>query len=113
MAVCRIRLEAGVRSMRVHGPDGVHDFPSGESCHWTPGHSLEALTEVEYLEITPAKDYDALMSHVRRAAAQPCLRHREMPCRRRPVGTARRARVSHVTCRGCIAGQGPVSLFRV
>lgn len=31
----------------------------------------------------------------------------------RAVGTARMARVSHVTCRGCIAGQGPVSLLRV
>ncbi|WP_432146494.1 hypothetical protein [Streptomyces sp. bgisy084] len=94
MAVCRIRLEAGVRtdpvfaglpddrcpyphwghiisgSMRVHGPDGVHEFASGESYYWAPGHNLEALTELEYLEVTPAKDYDALMSHVRCAAAQ-------------------------------------------
>ncbi|GAA2985541.1 hypothetical protein Sfulv_17770 [Streptomyces fulvorobeus] len=45
------------------------DNSPDESCYWAPGHNLEALTNLEYFEITPSNDYDTLMSHARRAAA--------------------------------------------
>ena len=92
LAVCLIRLEQGVRTdplfaglpndrcqcahwghimsgtMRVHSADGARDYTEGESYYWAPGHNLEALTDCEYLEISPAADYDALMAHVARRA---------------------------------------------
>jgi hypothetical protein len=93
LAMCLIRLDAGVRTeglfaglpgdrcqcahwghimkgtMRVHGADGARDYEAGESYYWPPGHNLEAVTDAEYLEITRASDYDALMRHCRRAMA--------------------------------------------
>ena len=93
LAICLIRLQAGVKTdplfaglpddrcqcahwgyiqsgtMRVHGPDGATDYEAGESYYWPPGHNLEAVADAEYLEITRAKDYDALMEHCKRVMA--------------------------------------------
>jgi hypothetical protein len=55
-------------AIRVHTADGARTFEEGESYFWAPGHNLEALTDCEYLEISPAADYDALMAHVARRA---------------------------------------------
>lgn len=90
LAVCLIRLEAGVRTdelfkglpgdhcqcahwgqiisgvIRVHGADGPRTFEAGEVYHWAPGHNLEAVTDVHYLEISPSDEYDRLMDHVNR-----------------------------------------------
>jgi len=90
LAVCLIRLEAGVRTdelfkglpgdrcqcahwghiisgrMRVHGTDGPKTYEAGESYHWPPGHNLEAVTNVYYLEISRSQEYDRLMDHVSR-----------------------------------------------
>ncbi len=90
MAICLIRLQAGVKTdplfaglpddrcqcahwgyiqsgtMRVHGADGTRDYDTGESYHWAPGHNLEAVTDAEYLEITKSEEYDALMDHCAR-----------------------------------------------
>lgn len=90
LAVCVIRLDAGVRTdplfaglpddrcqcahwgyvisgtMRVHSADGARDFESGETYYWEPGHNLEAVTDAEYVEITGSEDYDALMTHCKR-----------------------------------------------
>ncbi|WP_394621474.1 hypothetical protein JNUCC0626_20950 [Lentzea sp. JNUCC 0626] len=87
MAVCHIELAAGTHTapvfadlpgdhcalphwghviagrIRVHGSEHTQDFGPGESCYWAPGHNLEALTDVEYVEITPAEAYDELMEH--------------------------------------------------
>jgi hypothetical protein len=92
MAVCLIRLQAGVRTdpvfagmpddrcqcahwghivsgaIRVHGADAHRDFVAGDSYYWEPGHNLEAMTDVEYLEISRVDEYDALMAHAHRAA---------------------------------------------
>lgn len=88
MAICLIRLEAGVRTdelfkglpgnrcqcphwghiisgtMRVHSADGAGTYEAGESYHWAAGHNLEAVTDVYYLEISPCDSYDVLMDHV-------------------------------------------------
>jgi hypothetical protein len=93
LAMCLIRLQAGVRTdalfaglpddrcqcahwghivrgtMRVHSAEGAHDYDAGESFYWAPGHNLEAVADTEYLEITRAADYDALMEHCARAMA--------------------------------------------
>ena len=53
-------------TMRVHGPDGATDYETGESYYWQPGHNLEAVTDAEYLELTPSDDYDTLMAHCKR-----------------------------------------------
>lgn len=55
-------------TMLVRGADGERVYHAGESYYWAPGHNLEALTDAEYLEISPASDYDALMAHVERVA---------------------------------------------
>lgn len=88
LAICLIRLAAGTHTapvfaglpddrcpcphwghiirgtIRVHGIDGTQTFEAGESYFWAPGHNLEAVSDCEYLEISPAADYDALMAHV-------------------------------------------------
>jgi hypothetical protein len=94
LAMCLIRLEAGLRTdplfaglpddrcqcahwgyivsgtMRVHGADAVaRDYATGETYYWEPGHNLEAVTDAEYLEITKTEDYDALMTHCKRVMA--------------------------------------------
>jgi hypothetical protein len=90
LAVCLIRLQAGLRTdplfaglpddrcqcahwghimsgtMRVHGTDGPREYAAGESYYWAPGHNLEAVTDSEYLEITRSDEYDGLMGHCRR-----------------------------------------------
>lgn len=91
LAVCLIRLDAGVDTrpvfkglpddrcqcehwghivrgtIRVHTADGTTTYEAGESYHWPPGHNLEAVTDCEYLEITRAHEYDALMAHAARS----------------------------------------------
>jgi len=93
LAVCLLRLEAGVRTdpvfaglpgdrcqcaqwghimrgtIRVHDADGARDYGAGESYYWPPGHNLEAVTDVEYLEISRSEEYDALMEHCARVMA--------------------------------------------
>ena len=83
LAICLIRLEAGVRTdplfagmpddrcqcahwghimsgtMRVHGAEGARDYTAGESYYWAPGHNLEAVTDAEYLEITRSEETTA------------------------------------------------------
>jgi hypothetical protein len=93
LAMCLIRLEAGVKTdplfaglhddrcqcahwgyiitgtMRVHSADGSRDYVAGETYYWPPGHNLEAVTDAEYLEITRSQDYDGLMDHCRTVMA--------------------------------------------
>lgn len=56
-------------TIRVHTSDGSRDFETGEAYYWPPGHNLEAVTDCEYLEITPAREFDALMEHVASTAS--------------------------------------------
>ena len=93
LMLCLIRLEAGVQTsplfvglpddrcqcahwgyiingtMRVHRADGTATYEAGESYYWPPGHNLEAVSDVNYLEISPGRDYRALMDHCRRKLA--------------------------------------------
>ena len=90
LAVCLLRLDKGVDTrpvfvgmpddqcqcphwgyiikgtMLVRGREGERTFAAGESYYWAPGHNLEALTDAEYLEISPPHDYDVLMEHCAR-----------------------------------------------
>jgi quercetin dioxygenase-like cupin family protein len=56
-------------TIRVHTADGSQTFEAGETYYWPPGHNLEAVTDCEYLEVSPAAEYDLLMEHVARAAS--------------------------------------------
>ncbi len=56
-------------TLRVHTSDGYRDFEAGEAYYCPPDHNLEAITDREYLEITPARDFDALTEHVARTAS--------------------------------------------
>jgi hypothetical protein len=93
LAICLIRLEKGVRTdplfaglpddrcqcahwgyimsgtVRVHSAGGARDYTTGEAYYWAPGHNLEAVTDVQYLEITRSGEYDGLMGHCRRMIA--------------------------------------------
>jgi hypothetical protein len=92
LAMCLIRLAAGTHTapvfaglpddrcqcphwghivsgaLRVHTAAGTETFEAGESYFWPPGHNLEAVTDCEYLEISPATEYDALLAHVANGA---------------------------------------------
>jgi hypothetical protein len=41
------------------------DYEAGQTFYWEPGHNLEAVIDVEYVEIIWIEDYDALMTHCR------------------------------------------------
>ena len=93
LAMCLLRLEQGVDThplfagmpndecqchhwgymisgtIRVHTGSGTTDYSAGETYYWAPGHNLEAVTACEYLEISPASEYDDLMAHCRRVMA--------------------------------------------
>jgi hypothetical protein len=93
LALCLLRLEKGVDTrplfkgmpddecqcthwgymisgtIRVHTATGSTDYEAGETYHWAPGHNLEAITDCEYLEISPSDEYDVLMAHCRRVMA--------------------------------------------
>jgi hypothetical protein len=93
LALCLLRLEKGVDThplfaglpgdecqchhwgymisgtIRVHTASGTRDFEAGETYYWAPGHNLEAITDCEYLEISPTDEYDALMEHCKRVMA--------------------------------------------
>ena len=51
--------------MRVHGPNSATNYETGNSYYWQPAHNLEAVTDTEYLELTPSDNYDTLMAHCR------------------------------------------------
>jgi len=93
LAVTLIRLQAGLRTdplfaglpddrcqcahwgyiidgtMRVHSADGAREYTTGEAYYWAPGHNLEAVTDIEYLELTKSGEYDELMGHCHRVMA--------------------------------------------
>jgi len=90
LAICLLRLSQGVDTrplfhglpndecqchhwgyimsgtMLVRGRDGERTYDAGEAYYWAPGHNLEAVTDAEYLEISPSTEYDALMAHCAR-----------------------------------------------
>lgn len=50
-------------TMLVRDDDGERTYDAGDAYYWAPGHNLEAVTDAEYLEYSPAADYDVLMAH--------------------------------------------------
>lgn len=52
-------------TIRVHSADGAREYTAGETYYWAPGHNLEAVTDVDYFEISKVGDYNVLMDHCR------------------------------------------------
>jgi hypothetical protein len=54
-------------TMLVRNRNGEQTYEAGETYYWAPGHNLEALTDAEYVELSPSDRYDELMAHCVRA----------------------------------------------
>ncbi len=88
LSICLLRLEKGhdTRPLFRGMPDDLCQVPhwgyivsgrirlwtqrepltyeAGEAFYWAPGHAPEAIEDCEYVEISPADQYNDLMAHV-------------------------------------------------
>ena len=56
-------------TLRMHTPEGPHDFTAGQAFYWAAGHAPEALEDVEYVDFSPTQELNAVLDHVKRQAA--------------------------------------------
>src|SRR5919199_4238376 len=40
--------------LRMHTKDGSSEYAAGQAFYWAPGHAPEALTDCEYVDISPS-----------------------------------------------------------
>ena len=50
--------------VRMHTPDGHHDFAAGEAFYWAPGHVPEALEDSEYVDFSPTDQFQPVIDHI-------------------------------------------------
>jgi hypothetical protein len=50
--------------LRIHTKDGAQDFEGGQAFYWAAGHAPEALTDVEYVDISPTDELDRVIGHL-------------------------------------------------
>jgi hypothetical protein len=58
-------------TVRMHTTDGHQDFVAGEAFYWAPGHAPEALEDSEYVDFSPATDFQHVLDHLTGAPAHP------------------------------------------
>jgi hypothetical protein len=46
-------------------PDGPADYAAGQAFYRAPGHAPEALTDCEYVDISPREELEAVVRHLR------------------------------------------------
>lgn len=51
--------------VRMHTADGQQEYKAGEAVFWAPGHAPEALDDVEYIDISPTDELEAVIAHVK------------------------------------------------
>ena len=57
-------------TVRMHTPDGHQDYAAGEAFYWGPGHAPEALEDSEYVDFSPAAEFQRVLDHLTGAPAQ-------------------------------------------
>jgi hypothetical protein len=51
--------------LRMHTSNGERTYEAGEAFYWGPGHAPEALEDVEYIDISPTDELEAVIAHVK------------------------------------------------
>jgi hypothetical protein len=54
--------------VRMHTADGHEDFVAGQAFHWAAGHAPEALEDSEYVDFSPAHEFQRVLDHLTAAA---------------------------------------------
>ncbi len=57
-------------AVRMHMIDGHRDFVAGEAFYWAPGHAPEALEDSEYVDVSPAAEFQHVLDHLTGAPAR-------------------------------------------
>ena len=45
-------------------PQGDETYEAGQAFYWGPGHAPEALTDCEYVDISPTAELEVVLAHV-------------------------------------------------
>lgn len=53
----------------MHGKDGDTTYEAGQAFYWAPGHAPEALTDCEYVDISPTAELEPVVRHLQGAGA--------------------------------------------
>jgi hypothetical protein len=56
-------------TVRMHTTGGHQDFVAGEAFYWGPGHAPEALEDSEYVDFSPADEFQHVLDHLTGASA--------------------------------------------
>jgi hypothetical protein len=56
-------------AVRMHTAGGHQDFVAGEAFYWSPGHAPEALEDSEYVDFSPAEEFQHVLDHLTGASA--------------------------------------------
>ena len=54
-------------SLLMHGKDGDQTYEAGQAFHWPAGHAPEALTDCEYVDVSPSEELQAVLRHLQGA----------------------------------------------
>ncbi|MGP3981099.1 hypothetical protein [Streptomyces sp. KR80] len=49
----------------MHTPHGDESYEEGQAFYLAPGHAPEAVTDCEVLDISPAKEFNEVIEHVK------------------------------------------------
>jgi hypothetical protein len=50
--------------LRMHTPEGMQTYSAGEAFYWAAGHAPEAITDCEYVDVSPTKEVEKVLRHV-------------------------------------------------
>lgn len=53
--------------LHMRTPDGDHEYEAGQAVYWAPGHVPVALTDCEYVDFSPTKEFNAVVAHLQSA----------------------------------------------
>lgn len=51
--------------LRMRTKEGEEFYEAGQAYYWGPGHSPEALEDVEVMEFSPTKEFQEVMDHIK------------------------------------------------
>ncbi|UFQ13982.1 MULTISPECIES: hypothetical protein [Streptomyces] len=51
--------------LKMRTPDGDETYEAGDAFYWSPGHAPLALEDCEYIDFSPAKDFDRVVEHIK------------------------------------------------
>lgn len=52
--------------VRMHTKNGQHEYEAGQAFYWAPGHAPEVLEDCEYVDFSPAREFDRVIQHITR-----------------------------------------------